>query len=228
MPDDVADDRGRAPENVEQHILEGDDLFDKPDRGIVDAFPQRLILFAELLLHRLHALVRRPVLLGQLVDELVGATIDIADHLFKIAADFLQRRCREFLFAAVQSVDEGFDLAKSIGDAEFGCRQFCFDKIGNLVDRPFDFLFVYAFCGGQRALDMLLPVITPSGQPSPRATFRFLECIIVYLFGASQPILENLRRCLLKSVERLVNFIEGLLFDFADSVGNRSLRPFIL
>src|SRR5260370_34398389 len=175
----------------------------------------------------MHALVRRPVLLGQLVDELVGATIDIADHLFKIAAELHQRRLRDCIFAAVQAVDEGFELAKSIGDAEFGCRQFCFDKIGNLVDRRFDFLFVYAFCGGQRALDMLLPVITPSGQPSPRATFRFLECIIVYLFGASQPILGNLRRCLLKPVERLVNFIEGLLLiSLILSVISRFARSF--
>ncbi len=45
--DDVGDDAGGLREDAEEHVLEGDNLLDQPDRGIVDALPERFVLLAQ-------------------------------------------------------------------------------------------------------------------------------------------------------------------------------------
>ena len=167
--DDVADDAGRLGQDAEQHVLEGDDLLDQPDGGVVDALPERLVGLAELLLHRRHALVgglvlRRPACRSARR----GARRSRRPSRRSRRATAVERLLAERLTLSSRPLTNVSTCVRPVGDALLRRLQLGVDAVGDLVDRQVDLAQVLAPRLGRASSRSALP----SRRPTSSATCR--------------------------------------------------------
>ena len=180
-------DVGSLGQDAEQHVLEGEDLLDQADGGVVDALPQRLVGLAELLFHRRHALVGRLVLAVSLsMSASLRSSISVSSAS-KSADDAGERILAERLHAGVEALDEGLDLRAPVGDPFLGRFELGIDAVGDLVDREVDLAQILAPRLAERVLDQLFPVVAPGREPRADAALLLLERVAIRGLGGGEP-----------------------------------------